>query len=101
MSDVFGICLLSNSMLSIVIGAVVVFICTRCGRDRGGSRLWPWPHTLSESYILFDAFDLNHLICFNDAIIVITFGSHSMSISDLFLFAHIDCTRAESKHNIR
>ena len=34
------------------------------------------------------------------AIIRISFRSHSRRLSDLFLFAHIDCTRAEPKHNI-
>ena len=35
------------------------------------------------------------------AIIRIPFRSHSRISSDLFVFAPIDCNRAESKHDIR
>ena len=96
MSYVFRIGCLSNPRLSVVLGAAVVFICTRCGRGRCGPRLWSRPHTLSESYIRFDAFDLSQLICLNDALylpsvmqygyamIMISFRSYSKSLSDSF-----------------
>ena len=72
----------------------VVFMCTRCSRGRCGSRLWSWPHTLAEFYILFDVFDLRQLICPNDALylprvmqydyamIMISCRSHSRGLPD-------------------
>ena len=57
-----------TSVLPIVLGAVIVFISTWCGRGRGGSRLRSWSHTLSVCYILFVSLDLSHLMRLNEAL---------------------------------